>query len=86
MKIGDLIKVKWLDACQRDYDRRLINTLESGIELLITNITSGKLLKVLNDVVVLEVEHSEGENDSDCIVIPRSWIVSPKKFVDERMK
>lgn len=74
------INVHWLDACQRNYDKGYIKNLVSGKELLLTNVTYGKLFKVLDDVIVIEHEHTEGEDEIDCTIIPRNWIIKPKRL------
>lgn len=84
-RVGNIIEVKWLDACQRNYEKEYIYGLVSGKELLITNITYGKLFKIGEDVVVIEHENSSDETTIDCTIIPRSWIISPKSLRDRRM-
>lgn len=75
-----LITIKWLDACQREYEKDYVNGLESGKELLLTNVTYGKLFKVCKEVVIIEHEHTEENTTIDCTIIPRSWILTPKRL------
>lgn len=75
-----LLKVEWLDACQKDLDTDYIESLTSGKELLVVNTTYGKLFKVLEHVIIIEHEHSDNKEHIDCTIIPRCWIIKPKRL------
>lgn len=76
-----IIKVIWKDACSKTLESDIINVLSSlkGEELLETNITYGKLLILLNDVVVITTEESTTK-ETEVTIIPRSWIIYPKEL------
>ena len=78
----NIIELKWYDACSRslsEEELKLLNNLESGIEFLAINKTYGKILKKLNDVIVLTTEDSDS-SELDVTIIPRSWIISPENL------
>lgn len=75
--------IKWYDACSKEIDEDEFNAIQKlqtdGKELLVINTTYGKLLKKLKSVVVLINEEST-TNETNITVIPRGWIISPKKL------
>jgi len=88
IKIGDLIKVEWLDACQREYQNYIIYDLKDFKveDILIKQTTYGKFIAMNDDVVLIQHEEDNySPDEKECTAIPRSWIVKPKKLRDKRM-
>ena len=72
----------WFDAVAKTIDKNTLDLLKngeikSGQELLETNTTYGRLLTVLDDVIVVVAEESTF-SDMDINVIPRGWVTSIK--------
>ena len=73
------MKVVWYDAVQRDIPKEYLKSIPrniSGKNLLAINTTYGKVIQ-LKDVVIIIQEEST-EDDSECTIIPKEWIISIK--------
>jgi len=75
-----MIKIKWYDACSKELNKAEMTALKNmdGKELLEINTTYGKSI-ILPDVVVMITEESTDDN-TDVTIIPRVWIISPKRL------
>jgi len=77
------IEVEWKDACSKELETDALKYYEGdGTELLETNKTYGKLFKVLDKVIIIITEESSTSN-TEITVIPRCWIVKPKRLKNE---
>ena len=75
------MKITWYDAISRELENDFIKNINrdsSGIELLAINKTIGTPI-LLKDVVIIITEVSS-DGKSEVTIIPRNWIISPKKF------
>lgn len=78
------VAVEWLDANSNTVSKWFLETLnekDSGKDLLFVNITYGKVLKVMKDVVVLMQEESNNCDDVDITVIPKKWIINLDQLI-----
>ena len=82
-----LVKIVWLDACKQiDVSQNSFDLMEraesdgtsDGTGFLTKNETSGELYKIYDEVILLIQDKNEEERD--IYAIPRSWIISPKKY------
>ena len=79
VKSGKPIMVKWYDACSRQFDNEMLESLserKSGKDLLAINKSYGRILKVYDDVVVQAYEEST-VSPASVSIIPRVCIISP---------
>ena len=84
--INKIIAVKWYDANQRDFTLEQLGNMKTN-DMLVTQTTFGKLIGITKDIVVIQHEEDDYSVETkDCTVIPRSWIRTPRKLRDERMK
>ena len=80
-----LVKIVWLDGCKRmDVSQNSFNLMEKeeadGTGFLTKNITYGKVYKIYDEVILLDQEENEDSGERDIYAIPRSWIISPKRY------
>jgi len=81
-----LHKIIWLDACALEVDKSTLNTihkLKDGREMLVTNITYGKIVKKMQHVIVIMTEDSTGK-EKDMTFIPRDSILEIKEFTNSK--
>jgi len=80
--MNKFIEVSWRDACSTEFDDDSIKHLAEihrGENLMPINTTYGKLLKVLDTCVIIATEESTA-GKTEVTIIPRNWIITPKKL------
>jgi hypothetical protein len=79
-----LEKIVWLDACSHENSNEesldlMERTDPDGTGFLSKNTTYGKIYEVYDEVVVL-IQEEDKSGGKDIYAIPRSWILTPKKY------
>jgi len=79
MKQGDIVKVSWLDACNKDVSDvelgRMIACV-NGNEFLVETESIGELIKINKSVVILrhnKSQETEKGDDNELVIIPKDW-------------
>lgn len=78
--------IEWYDACSKKVtgeEYAAIMNQKSGKELMVINKTFGKVVAVFDDVVVVLTEDCT-TGEKEITVIPRGWIIKPKKYVTHK--
>ena len=80
MKEPKIVKVTWLDACDKDVSYETLKEIienKDDSEYLCKSETIGELIKLSKNIIVIRhhknEESSEGE-DNELILIPRDWV------------
>lgn len=80
-----LVEIVWLDAHrQLSVSENSFDLMEKknsdGTGFLAKNKTRGKLYKIYDEVILLDQEETENSGERDIYAIPRSLIISPKRY------
>ena len=80
-----LVEIVWFDATKRiDVSENSFDLMEKqssdGTGFLSKNRTKGKLYKIYDEVILLDQDENEDSGERDIYAIPRSLIISPKRY------